>query len=120
MDQALEAQVAEAAKEKLQVYSLLFVAIDGRLQAEEQKVDVRHSGKKTRVYVRWAVPASGLEFDPRNYHGARVPMADRTFDVVVWGANDVVVRAAMRCTHFAVGHEVDRPARARAIFECER
>lgn len=96
---------------KLQTYTTLFVAIDGSLQCEEQHVDVRYGPGKVRVYVRWAVPASGFEWDGREHAGT-----EREFQVVVFGS-DYIVKKQMRCVWFAVRHAVNEAATARAIFE---
>lgn len=100
----------------LQMYALLFVTIDGQLQSQEQSVDVRHGADKVRVYVRWACPASGLEWD-----GSESVGSTRQFRVCVIGTGgEAVVDRNMRCTWFAVSHAVNDCATARAIFECDR
>jgi hypothetical protein len=97
------------------LYSLMYLTIDGSLQAEEQKVEVRIGPEKTRVYARWSVPEAGLEFDGRQYVGS-----DGTLDVgVIGAAGEYLVNRRMTCVWFAVGHSVDNCACARAIFECD-
>jgi len=100
----------------LQLHAVLFAVIDGRLQAEEQRVDVRCSADRIRVYMRSAVPQGGLEFDATESIKTR-----RQHRVKVIGPRcDAIVRADMRCIHFAVGHAVNKEACARYIFECTR
>lgn len=100
----------------LQLYSLLYVGIDGHLQAEETKVDVRFGSGKIRVYVRWAVPSVGLEWDGRDAVGT-----DKMFHIDVDGpGGEKVVSRNMRCVWFAVSHSVNHEAAARAIFECDQ
>jgi len=98
---------------KISHYSLLFVVVDGQLQAEEQKVDVRVGPLKTRVYMRSAVPAAKLELDGRDRVG-------ETFRVQVIGpGGESMVNADMQLRHFAVKHGVSEHAVARYVFECE-
>ena len=98
----------------MQLYSIMFAVIDGRLQAEEQSVDVRVGPDRRRVYVRWAVPQAGLEWDGCPYVGT-----DRTCRVqVLQGHGELVINEDMRCVWFAVSHSVNKEATARAIFEC--
>lgn len=109
------AQVRALPKMTLQLYAMLFVVVDGTLQAEEQKVDYRCSAARIRVYMRAAVPQGGLEFDPR----AAMLEDGRTHRVqVIAGGGELLVNRDMRCTHFAVGHAVNKEACARYIFEC--
>lgn len=95
----------------LQLYALLYVCINGLLQADEQKVDVRFSGGKQRVYVRWAVPEEKLEWDGAPFLGQMVHVG------VCTSGGDTVIARDMRLIHWAVRHEVSSEAVARAIFE---
>jgi hypothetical protein len=100
----------------LAFYSPLYVAINGSLQMDAQRVDVRHGPDKSRVYVRWAVPTKGLEFD-----GADSVGTDRAFAVCVLGPGcEAVIARNMYCRWFALGHTVNQESVARAIFECDR
>ena len=99
----------------LRLYSLMYLTIDGNLQTEEQKVEVRVGPEKSRVYARWAVPETGFEFDGRQHVGS-----GRTFDIgVIGAAGEYVIARPMSCVWFAIGHSVNTCACARAIFECD-
>jgi hypothetical protein len=93
----------------------LRIGIDGALQDEECKIDVRYAGNKTRVYVRWVVSQQGFEWDGRESAGS-----DREYHVLVIGEQSAepVINRKMRCIWFAVGHKVSEVVHARAIFEC--
>jgi hypothetical protein len=92
----------------------LFLVIDGNVQSDETKVDVRYGGERTRVYVRWNVPTNGLEWDGRGKVGTA-----RRFGIAVFGpkTGEAVLRSAMSLVWFAVGHRVGERVFARAIFE---
>lgn len=108
-----EPAVEREPKSNIQFYSLMFVVIDGHLQAEEQSVDVRLGGDRKRVYVRWAVPVSGFEWDGRPYVGT-----DRTVQIAVLGPGaEYVINGQARCVWFAASHGVNTAVCARAIFE---
>jgi hypothetical protein len=92
-------------------FGMLFVAINGSLQAMEQKLDVRVSTERTRVYMRSAVPDSGLEFDPERQYG------QEEHEVCVLCPGGETIRRRMRLAHFALGHDVGKIAVARYIFE---
>lgn len=114
---------------RLKFYSIMLTALNGHIQHEQQKVDVRQSGSKVRVYMRSAVSIDGIEFDGAPYLGTdktvrvnvvrttRVPgpLNDEEFN----SAESIVCRD-MRLMHFAMSGSIDRePACARYIFECE-
>jgi hypothetical protein len=108
--------IAARSTGSLTFYTLLFVVVDGHLQAQEQKVDVRCNASRVRVYMRASVPARGLELDCRES-----VVSGRLYRVGVLGpAGEYVVVGDMRCTHFAIGHTVNKEACARYIFECKR
>jgi hypothetical protein len=116
----LRCMTASPGKLELRYYTVgLLIAIDGHLQAEECAVDVRYGPDATRVYVRWAIPSSGMEWDGRDQVGT-------THRIVVYrngghgGTNDIMQARDMRCIWFACGHSVrgSRETIARAIFEC--
>lgn len=116
--EGLRSALAESSKidlGNLRLYALMYLTVDGHLQVEEQKIDVRVGPDKTRVYVRWAVPEMGIEFDGRSHVGT-----GRTFDIGVIGPRGAyVANGPMRCVWFAAGHSVNECAQARAIFECD-
>lgn len=92
----------------------LLVTIDGTLQTEEQRVDLRWGPAGPRLYCRWAVPDTGLEFDGRPHVGT-----DRTFRVTVMGPRGEMILTGyeMSLQHFAVGQTgpTNLPC-ARAVF----
>lgn len=112
MDQTdIDPAVSVTPPKGLVYYSLLFVIIDGSLQAEVQKVDARIGSDRTRVYLRCAVPTLGLELDGRNAIG-------REFQVVVFGpGGEPIVGRDMTLRHFAISHEAGHAACARYVFE---
>jgi hypothetical protein len=100
----------------IQFYADLRVAIDGNLQQEAQKLDVRCSAGRIRVYMRSVVPQDRLEFDARESVAS-----ERMHRVhVVTSKGEQILRAEMKVKHFAIGQTVNKMALARYIFECER
>jgi hypothetical protein len=98
----------------IQIYSTMYIVIDGSLMTEEQSVDVRIGPSKTRVLMRCAVPSKGIEWDGREAVGT-----DREFSILVIGPKgEPVLARNMKCIWFAVSHSVNDAARARAVFEC--
>lgn len=98
----------------LQVFAdALLLVIDGSLQSCTQRVDLRAGLRGgTRVYARWAVPESKLEWDGREsaYHC-------RTHRVSVISGGSILASGDARCVHFAVGQaSPSKQVVARALF----
>lgn len=114
MDDDLAKQL-KSRRNGLHFYANPLVAINGSLQWEIQKFDVRMSGGKVRLYMRSCVPAGGLECDPRSYDGIKRRFAIRVLDQA--SGEYMFTRNDMRCLHFALGHQVGHESVARYIFE---
>jgi len=92
---------------------MLYVSIDGHLQCEETKVDVRFGPEKVRCYVRWILPTTGFEFD-----GRRAVKEGQIHRIQVFGGLGDVVRGNAKCIWFAVGQSSQGEwPHTRAIFE---
>jgi hypothetical protein len=113
MQRVVEQARSDRQSPGVQFFAVFFVVLDGSLQCFQQKVDVRLGPERHRVYVRWAVPTTRLEWD-----GAPFVGTDRPVRVVVFGASEHVIARDMQCRWFAVRHDVKDVAVARAIFEC--
>ena len=65
---------------KLQVYAQLVIAIDGRIQLQEQKLALSHGvSSPMEVEFTSAIPSEGFEFDAKPHLGT-----DKTFQVAIY------------------------------------